>query len=77
MMPLALLGVGESGTITDIRGKEDVIHHLHNLGFAAGTCFSFMLSLHCKKEDAAASSFQISLFGSISPDRPGGSPGCR
>ena len=30
-MPLALLGVGESGTITDIRGKEDVIHHLHNL----------------------------------------------
>ena len=30
MMPLALLGVGESGTITDIRGKEDVIHHLHN-----------------------------------------------
>ena len=24
-MPLALLGVGESGTITDIRGKEDVI----------------------------------------------------
>ena len=28
MMPLALLGVGESGTITDIRG---------NLGFAAGT----------------------------------------
>ena len=37
MMPLALLGVGESGTITDIRGKEDVIHHLHNLGFAAGT----------------------------------------
>ena len=36
MMPLALLGVGESGTITDIRGKEDVIHHLHNLGFAAG-----------------------------------------
>ena len=35
-MPLALLGVGESGTITDI-GKEDVIHHLHNLGFAAGT----------------------------------------
>ena len=33
-MPLALLGVGESGTITDIRGKEDVIHHL---GFAAGT----------------------------------------
>ncbi len=36
-MPLALLGVGESGTITDIRGKEDVIHHLHNLGFAAGT----------------------------------------
>ena len=23
-MPLALLGVGESGTITDIRGKEDV-----------------------------------------------------
>ena len=34
-MPLALLGVGESGTITDIRGKEDVIHHLHNLGFAA------------------------------------------
>ena len=37
MMPLALLGVGESGTITDIRGKEDVVHHLHNLGFAAGT----------------------------------------
>ena len=36
-MPLALLGVGESGTITDIRGKEDVVHHLHNLGFAAGT----------------------------------------
>ena len=35
------------------------------------------LSLHCKKEDAAASSFQISLFGSISPDRPGGSPLCR
>ena len=32
MMPLALLGVGESGTITDIRGKEDVVHHLHNLG---------------------------------------------
>lgn len=31
-MPLALLGVGESGTITDIRGKEDVVHHLHNLG---------------------------------------------
>ena len=24
MMPLALLGVGESGTITDIRGKEEV-----------------------------------------------------
>ena len=36
-MPLALLGVGESGTITDIRGKEEVVHHLHNLGFAAGT----------------------------------------
>ena len=40
-MPLALLGVGESGTITDIRGKEDVIHHLHNLGFAAGTDVGF------------------------------------
>ena len=31
-MPLALLGVGESGTITDIRGKEDVIHHVEVVG---------------------------------------------
>lgn len=37
MMPLALLNVGEAGTIREIRGKEDVVHHLHNLGFSAGT----------------------------------------
>lgn len=35
-MALALLSVGESGTITELRGKEEVIHHLQNLGFAPG-----------------------------------------
>lgn len=36
-MALALLSVGECGTITQLRGKEEVIHHLQNLGFAPGT----------------------------------------
>ncbi len=36
-MTLALLSVGESGTIRELRGKVEVIHHLQNLGFAPGT----------------------------------------
>ena len=37
MMPLALLGVESQVRSQISAAKEDVIHHLHNLGFAAGT----------------------------------------
>ena len=36
-MPLALLSVGESGVVDTLRGKEEVVHHLQNLGFSSGT----------------------------------------
>ena len=35
-MTLALLNVGESGVVKALRGKEEVVHHLQNLGFASG-----------------------------------------
>ena len=35
-MTLALLNVGESGVVKAFRGKEEVVHHLRNLGFASG-----------------------------------------
>lgn len=37
MMTLALLSVGESGVVGTLRGKEEVVHHLQNLGFSSGT----------------------------------------
>lgn len=35
-MTLALLNVGESGVVKALRGKEEVVHHLQNFGFASG-----------------------------------------
>lgn len=35
-MPLAMVGLGETRTITGITGKEDTKRHLQNLGFIKG-----------------------------------------
>ncbi len=35
-MPLALLNQGEKGTIASLRGRDDVVRHLENMGFAPG-----------------------------------------
>ena len=36
-MALAFMNTGEIKTITALKGREDVIRHLQNLGFAPGT----------------------------------------
>lgn len=35
-MPLSFLKSGEQATISKIRGKDDLRHHLENLGFVEG-----------------------------------------
>jgi ferrous iron transport protein A len=37
MMALSLMSIGETRTITKVRGKEDVLRHLQDLGFAPGS----------------------------------------
>lgn len=37
MMPLSMLGEGESGKILQIRGKDDTRRFLENLGFVEGS----------------------------------------
>lgn len=37
MMALALAGIGEKRTITDVHGKDEIIRHLQDLGFTAGS----------------------------------------
>ncbi len=36
-MALALMNVGEKRTVTKVRGKDEVIRHLEDLGFAPGS----------------------------------------
>ncbi|MGN1019259.1 MAG: ferrous iron transport protein A [Aristaeellaceae bacterium] len=36
MMPLAMVGVGESGRIQKITGRDEVRQHLAELGFVVG-----------------------------------------
>lgn len=36
-MALSLMSIGETRTITKVRGKEDVLRHLQDLGFAPGS----------------------------------------
>ncbi len=36
-MALALAGIGEKCVITDIHGKDEIIHHLQDLGFTPGS----------------------------------------
>ncbi len=36
-MALALAGIGEKRMITDVHGKEEIIRHLQDLGFTAGS----------------------------------------
>lgn len=35
-MPLAMLKQGESGIICQLRGRDEVIKHLQDIGFVAG-----------------------------------------
>lgn len=37
MMPLAMLRSGETFSVKQIRGKDEIKHHLENLGFTVGT----------------------------------------
>lgn len=37
MMPLTMIGPGESGTIQRVRGNEETRRFLENLGFVMGT----------------------------------------
>lgn len=37
MMALALAGIGEKRMITDVHGKDEIIRHLQDLGFTAGS----------------------------------------
>lgn len=37
MMPLTMIGPGESGTIQRVRGNEEMRRFLENLGFVMGT----------------------------------------
>ena len=45
MMPLALLGVGEKGTVKRITGNPEVKKHLENLGFTVGGDVTVITSL--------------------------------
>ena len=36
-MALALMSIGEKRTVIKVRGKDEVIRHLMDLGFAPGT----------------------------------------
>lgn len=36
-MALALMNIGEKRTVTKLRGKDEVIRHLQDLGFAQGS----------------------------------------
>lgn len=36
-MALALMNIGEKRTVTKFRGKDEVIRHLQDLGFAQGS----------------------------------------
>ena len=37
MVALAFMNIGEIRTISMLKGRDDVIRHLQNLGFAPGT----------------------------------------
>lgn len=37
MMPLTMLRSGETFSVKQIRGKDEIKHHLENLGFTVGT----------------------------------------
>ena len=37
-MPLSMVGTGKKFTIQKIKGKDETIRHLENLGFVEGTC---------------------------------------
>lgn len=36
-MALALMSIGETRTVVKVRGKDEVIRHLQDLGFAPGS----------------------------------------
>lgn len=36
-MALALMSIGEKRTVTKLRGKDEVVRHLQDLGFAPGS----------------------------------------
>lgn len=36
-MALALMNIGERRTVTKLRGKDEIIRHLQDLGFAPGS----------------------------------------
>ena len=36
-MALAMMDIGEKRVVTKVRGKDEVIRHLQNLGFAPGS----------------------------------------
>lgn len=37
MMALALMSIGETRTIVKLRGKDEIVRHLQDLGFAPGS----------------------------------------
>jgi len=37
MMALAFMGIGEKCTVTKLRGKDEVVRHLQDLGFSPGS----------------------------------------
>lgn len=37
MMALALVSIGETRTIVKLRGKDEIVRHLQDLGFAPGS----------------------------------------
>lgn len=36
-MALALMNIGERRTVTKLRGKDEIVRHLQDLGFAPGS----------------------------------------
>lgn len=45
MMPLTMIGSGESGYIKKITGKDEVVRHLAELGFVVGECVTVVNEL--------------------------------
>lgn len=37
MMALSLMSIGETRTVVKVRGKEEVVRHLQDMGFAPGS----------------------------------------